>query len=109
MTGEKSEECYSEKATDEPSIDEIANRIDSMLTMHSRKRDELIFRSWLLESLTVISSVVICSMTFYDFESSESWQRAAMRALSVIAVMCSLIWLHSTSKPNAEKHQEATR
>lgn len=109
MTVKESKECCGEEAADGPSRNEIANRIDSMLTMHSRKRDELVFRSWLLEALSVISSVAICSMTFYDFDNSESWQKASMNVLSIITVMCSLIWLRSTSKINADKHQEATR
>ena len=85
------------------------DNVDQMISMHSKKRDELMGLARILDSVCIVASIIVCGVTFFNYENY-GWGdtlHLAVAFVSILLVAASLLNSFSNFKVKADKHAQA--
>ena len=83
--------------------------INQMISMHSKKRDELLFRARICDIICVFTSIFICGVSFFNY-ADYVWgetMRILITFFSIILLAGSLLNSFSRYKVEANGHSQA--
>ena len=85
------------------------DNVNQMISMHSKKRDELIRLARMLDSACIMASIIVCGVTFFNYDGY-GWGdmlHLGIAFVSIVLVAASILNSFSNLKVDADKHAQA--
>ena len=87
----------------------MRENINQMISMHSKKRDELRRYDWVFTAICIAASIIVCGFTFYEYGGDEVGKmvHTGISIISILLLAATLLNSFSNLRVKADDHSRA--